>query len=120
MRYCCPECGNIDRSQWMQNKWRSNVYFIHLEFAEDIPPEVLKAYEEGRTYHVGKDYAYRLVHPTGKRRGNIIERILIEEFEAFGFKSAFHQPREPVNHLEDPTIMKLSAFEEKEIGAEQK
>jgi len=95
----------------MQNRWRSNVYFIHVEFSEDIIPEVLEAYKEGRTYYLGKDYAYRLIYSSGERRGGIIERILIEEAEAFGFKSAFHQPREPVNHLEDPIIKKLSEFD---------
>lgn len=111
MRYCCPECGNIDRSQWMQNRWRSNVYFIFIEFEEDIPTDVFEAYKAGRTYCLGKDYAYRLIHPSGERKGGIIERILIEEAEAFGFKSAFHQPREAVNHDEDPTIKKLSEFD---------
>jgi len=104
MRYCCPKCGFIDRSQWMQNRWRSNVYFIKVEYIEDILPEVLKAYEDGRTYFQGKDYGYRLC-----QRQDIIERILIEETEAFGFKSAFHQPRERVDHLEH-SIRKLNEF----------
>ena len=115
MRYCCPNCGYIDRSQWMQNRWRSNVYFIHVEFSEDILPEVLEAYKEGRTYYLGKDYAYRLTYPSGKRKGGIIERILLEEAEAFGFKSAFHQPREPVDHDSDPSITKLSDYKDLEI-----
>lgn len=93
MRYCCPKCGTIDRSQWMQNRWRSNVYFIKDEFAEDISYDVLEAYNDGRSYFQDEDYAYRLC----KRQG-IIERILREEADAFGFKSAFHQPREKVDH----------------------
>ena len=111
MRYCCPECGNIDRSQWMQNKWRTNVYFIFVEYAEDIPPGVLEAYVEGRTQYMGKDYAYKLIHPSGQRKGGLIERVLIEEAEAHGFKSAFHLPREPVDHYRDLSIKKLSEFE---------
>ena len=111
MRYTCPKCGYTDRSQWMQNKWRSNVYFIFVEFEEDIPHDVLKAYHEGRTYCLDENYAYRLIHPSGDRKGGIIERILREEAEAFGFKSAFHQPREPVDHDSDPSIKKLSEFD---------
>lgn len=105
MRYCCPNCGNIDRSQWMQNRWRTNVYFILEEYEEDIPPNVLVAYNSARTYSQDKDYAYRLC----KRQG-IIERILIEEAEAFGFKSAFMQPREPVDHSILGYIPKLAEF----------
>jgi len=53
----------------------------------------MKAYEDGRTYAFDENYAYRLC-----QRQSIIERILIEEAEAFGFKQAFHQPRERVDH----------------------
>ena len=105
MRYCCPVCGNIDRSQWMQNRWRSNVYFIKDEFAEDISLEVLAAYKSARSYTQDKDYGYRLC-----QRQGIIERILIEEVEAFGFKSAFHQPREAVDHSLLSMLPKLSEF----------
>ena len=114
MRYCCPECGNIDDSQWMQNKWRTNVYFIHVEYVEDIPLAVLEAYKEGRSQYMGKDYAYKLIHRTGKRKGGIIERVLISEAEAYGFKAAFHLPREPVDHDQDPSIKKLSEFSPEE------
>ena len=106
MRYCCPKCGNIDRSQWMQNRWRSNVYFIKDEFAEDISPEVMEAYKSGRSHTQDKDYGYRLC-----QRQGIIERILIEEFEAFGFKSAFHQPREAIDHSINVHVPKLSEFD---------
>lgn len=102
MRYCCPKCGNIDRSMWMQNRWRTNVYFIKVEYPEDIPPDIMEAYEDGRTYAFDENYAYRLC-----QRQDIIERILVEEAEAFGFKQAFHQPREKVDHLEDPAQTKL-------------
>ena len=95
----------------MQNKWRTNVYFIHVEYKEDIPPGVLEAYAAGRTQYMGKDYAYKLIHPSGERKGGIIERVLIEEAEAYGFKAAFHLPREPVDHDQDPSIKKLSEFE---------
>ena len=60
---------------------------------------------------MGKDYAYKLIHPSGTRKGGIIERVLIEEAEAYGFKAAFHLPREPVDHDQDPSIKKLSEFE---------
>lgn len=109
MRYCCPECGNIDRSQWMQNRWRSNVYFIKVEYREDIPLEILKAYNSKRSYTQDDNYAYRLC-----QRQGIIERILIEEAEAFGFKSAFHQPREPVDHSIMIHVPKLQTFTQKE------
>lgn len=96
----------------MQNKWRTNVYFIFIEFGEDIPSEVLEAYKAGRSQYMGKDYAYSLIHPSGERKGGIIERVLIEEVEAYGFNSAFHHPREPVDHDQDPSIKKLSEFNE--------
>ena len=105
MRYCCPECGNIDRSQWMQNRWRSNVYFIKVEFAEDISQAVMEAYKSARSYTQDENYGYRLC-----QRQGIIERILIEEVEAFGFKSAFHQPREKVDHSLLSMLPKLSEF----------
>jgi len=105
MRYTCPKCRNIDRSMWMQNKWRTNVYFIKVEFTEDIPEDVMKAYESARSYFQNENYGYRLC-----QRQSIIERILIEEVEAFGFKSAFHQPREAVDHSILGTIPKLSEF----------
>jgi len=105
MRYCCPECGNIDRSMWMQNRWRSNVYFIKVEFEEDISEKVMAAYKSSRSYTQDENYGYRLC-----QRQSIIERILIEEVEAFGFKSAFHQPREAVDHSILGTIPKLSEF----------
>lgn len=105
MRYCCPKCGNIDRSQWMQNRWRSNVYFIKDEFSEDIPQDVMNAYKSARSYTQDENYGYRLC-----QRQGIIERILIEEVEAFGFKSAFHQPREKVDHSLLSMLPKLSEF----------
>ena len=105
MRYCCPKCGFIDRSQWMQNRWRSNVYFIKVEFSEDIYQEIMEAYNSARSFTQDKDYGYRLC-----QRQGIIERILIEEVEAFGFKSAFHQPREAVDHSLLSMLPKLSEF----------
>ena len=117
MRYCCPKCGNIDRSQWMQNRWRSNVYFIKVEFTEDVLTPFLKAYEDHRTYFRGKDYAYRLC-----QRQNIIERILVEEADAFGFKSAFHQPREPVDHSlgHIPKLSEFSVVDPPTLGGKEK
>lgn len=105
MRYTCSKGGNIDRSQWMQNRWRSNVYFIKVEFYEDIPEDVMKAYESARSYFQDENYGYRLC-----QRQGIIERVLIEEVEAFGFKSAFHQPREAVDHSLLSMLPRLSEF----------
>ena len=102
---CCSECGHIDRSMWRQNRWRTNVDFIKIEYSEDVPDSVLKAYNEKRSYTQDKNYGYRL----DQRRG-IIERVLIEEVEAFGFKSAFMQPREKVDHSIDVHVPKLSEF----------
>lgn len=101
----CPKCGHIDRTMWRQNKWRTNVEFIKVEYSEDIPEEVMKAYESARSHTQDKDYGYRLC-----QRQGIIERVLIEEVEAFGFKSAFHQPRERVDHSIKVHIKKLSEF----------
>ena len=100
----CPECGHIDRTMWRQNKWRTNVDFIKVEYEEDIPPEVLKAYKAGHPYANDKDrhYGYRLCQEQG-----IIERILFEEVLAFGTK-AFHTPRENPRHYEDHGQTQLS------------
>ena len=111
MRYCCPKCGNIDRSMWMQNRWRTQVYFIHREYPEDIPPYVLDAYESKKSFTqdpesvLGGGYGYRLDQMRG-----IIERILIEEVEAFGYKSAFHQPSERMDHSINIHMKKLTEF----------
>ena len=84
----CPKCGYIDNSMWRQNRWRTNVEFIKIEYVTDIPKHVLRAYNEGDLEIITDSfYAYRLC-----RKQNIIERILKAEYDAFG-KSGFHQPR---------------------------
>lgn len=97
----CPKCGFIDRSMWRQNKWRTNVEFIKVEYEEDVPPEIMKAYNEKRSYAQDKNYGYRLC-----QRQKIIERVLIEEIQAYGSK-AFHIPREKVQ-VEDPNQSRFS------------
>ena len=92
----CPDCGYIDRSMWRQNRWRTEVDFIHDEFTEDIPESVLVDLEAGKMYSITDNYAYRLTKKNGERNG-IIERILIELWEAHG-SQGFHIPREKVEH----------------------
>ena len=92
----CPKCGHIDRTMWRQNRWRTNVEFIHDEYPEDIPENVLEDYEAGKRFSLTKDHAYELTKHNGVKNG-VITRILIEEWEAYGH-SAFHMPREPVDH----------------------
>ena len=104
----CPHCGHIDRTMWRQNKWRTNVDFIKVEFEEDIPPEVLEAYNAGRPYANDnqKNYGYRLCQKQG-----IIERILFEEVLAYGVK-AFHTPRENPKHYVDHGQTQLNEWSE--------
>ena len=101
----CPECGFIDRSMWRQNKWRTNVDFIKVEYEEDVPLEILKAYKDARGYATDENYAYRLC-----QRQGIIERILIEEWTYCGGRKAFHTPREKVDHSIMIHVPKLSEF----------
>jgi len=104
----CPECGHIDRTMWRQNKWRTNVDFIKVEFEEDIPLEVLAAYKAGRPYANDNEnhYGYRLC-----QKQEIIERILFEEVLAYGVK-AFHTPRENPKHYVDHGQTQLNEWSE--------
>lgn len=92
---------------WRQNRWRTNVEFIHDEYPEDIPQNVLKDYEAGKRFSFTEHHAYELTKHNGVKNG-ILTRILIEEWEAFGH-SAFHMPRESVDHS-DTDYPRLTDF----------
>ena len=111
----CPECGHIDRSMWRQNRWRTNVEFIHDEYPEDIPERVLEDYKKGKRFSITDDHAYELTKHNGAKNG-IITRILIEEWEAFGH-SAFHMPRETVDHsgIEFPRLSDFLETEKEDV-----
>jgi len=84
------------------------VEYIKIEYVEDIPSDVLNAYKRGLRNFRDKDYGYEF-----NQRNGIIERVLVEEVDAFGYTSAFHHPRELVDHSMDPSIQKLTEFCEK-------
>ena len=92
----CPKCGYVDRSSWRQNRWRTNVEFIDLSKFELLKPELTKQLLEGHPFATDKLYAYRL---SGKTK-RIVERVYIKDFEVGG-KTAFHIPRERVDHSRD-------------------
>lgn len=103
----CPACGFIDHSHWRQNRWRTNVDFLPVnEFKEEHPKSSMDL-EKGKPVAVDKDYAYRF----GGKDHQVVERVLLEEYKAGG-RSAFHTPRESVNHRVEPS-RKLTEFEGK-------
>jgi len=90
----CQKCGHIDRSMWRQNRWRTNVYFLkYKEYREDIDLEIVKKLEAGHPVVLDKWCAYRI-------SGKVIERIPRADYEVGGI-SAFHIPREKVDHSRD-------------------
>jgi len=99
----CPRCGYIDRTMWRQNRWRTNVEFLKLEYPEYIDPWILKKLKERRGIQLDENYAYRL---TGRHK-NIVERVLREQYEIDGPK-AFHLPREHINHSRISISRKLT------------
>jgi len=85
----CPICGHVDRTQWRQNRWRTNVEFLKFrDYLEDIDLEVLNQLQEGHPFVCDKLYAYRI-------SSRVVERVLKSDFERGG-KSTFHIPREKV------------------------
>lgn len=88
----CPKCGFIiSNSAWRQNRWRTNVWFLHWDQITEIDPQILdKLKNNPEKPQTDKYYAYR-------NAGKVIERVLIQEFKVMGMK-AFHIPRERVNH----------------------
>jgi hypothetical protein len=93
----CPKCGFIDYSMWRQNRWRTNVEFLKMEYADsDMDPHVL-AIVKREKLAIDKLYAYRLSNATQP----IIKRVLRQEFDVSGVQ-AFHIPREKARgHNED-------------------
>lgn len=109
----CPNCGCIDYSMWRQNRWRTNVEFLKMEYAdpENIAPVVLAELKEKRVA-TDKYYAYRF---SGKSSQPIIERVIRQEFDCAGLQ-AFHIPREKQEfHNKDVYQKKLLAFVIKEV-----
>jgi len=92
---------------WRQNRWRTNVEFLSIEYPEYIDPWILKRLKEGRGIQLDENYAYRL----SGRNNTIIERVLREQYDIDGPK-AFHIPREKVDHSFDPTLTKIPDFTE--------
>jgi len=85
----CPKCGYVDYSMWRQNRWRTNVEFLKMEYAtDDVDPKILT---DVKVNGFAKDnhYAYRLSNATQP----IIERITRAEFDSVGMQG-FHVPRE--------------------------
>lgn len=86
----CPKCGHIDVSAWRQNRWRTNVDFLHWDQTSDIDPTLLEHLKDTKEIQIDSDYAYR-------NAGKVIERILLQEYKQGG-KEAFHIPREHKDH----------------------
>ena len=88
----CPKCGFTDLSSWRQNRWRTNVEFLHWDQTDDIDLELLKKLRENqKEIQCDKNYAYR-------NAGRVIERILLDEYKVGGSR-AFHVPREHKSHV---------------------
>ena len=98
----CPKCGFIDLTNWRQNRWRTNVYFIQRSQFRELKPNLEDKLAKGHPVAIDNFYAYQL----GGKGKTIVERILIQEYLAFGLK-AFHVPREHVDHSKDPWQRKL-------------
>jgi hypothetical protein len=88
MSYRCPCCHEIIYSDWRQNRWRTNVWFIQWDQAD---PELSQKLRDTKEVQTDQYYAYR-------NAGKVIERILLEEFNVGGTK-AFHIPREKTKSL---------------------
>lgn len=89
MSYRCPHCHQMIYSDWRQNRWRTNVWFLQWDQTGSIDLELLQRLKD-RPLEIQTDkyYAYR-------NAGKVIERIIIEEYKAGGSR-AFHIPREKV------------------------
>jgi len=93
----CPNCGYKDHSSWRQNRWRPNVEFIQLDlFGETEDKNMLTQLLQGQIT-TDKHYAYQLSGHSKGTPQKVIERILIEEYNATG-KQAFSIPREHHPH----------------------
>ena len=89
MSYVCPHCHEIIYSDWRQNRWRTNVWFLQWDQNENIDSNILeKLRNEPKEIQTDPWYAYR-------NAGKVIERIILEEFKVGGPK-AFHIAREKV------------------------
>jgi len=76
-------------SDWRQNRWRTNVWFLQWDQIESIDPTISQKLREDKTQiQTDQYYAYR-------NAGKVIERIVLEEYQVGGSK-AFHIPREKV------------------------
>jgi len=96
----CPKCGFVDRSMWRQNRWRTNVEFLkYKEYPEDIDLEILTKLKSGHAVVLDKLHAHRF-------SGEVVERVLRIDYEIAGL-SAFHIPREHVDHKKDPYQTKI-------------
>jgi hypothetical protein len=97
---------------WRQNRWRTNVEFLKVEYAdaENIDPVVLAALIE-KGIATDKYYGYQMNKPK-----TIIERVIRQEFDVSGVQ-AFRIPREKVKaHTEDIYQTKLSLKETKAMS----
>jgi hypothetical protein len=93
----CPCCGHIDYTMWRQNRWRTNVEFLKMEYAdaENIDPVVLGILSE-KGVATDKYYGYQM-----NKVRTIIERVIRQEFDIAGIQ-AFRIPREKVvSHTQD-------------------
>ena len=71
MSYRCPHCNEIIYSDWRQNRWRTNVWFLQWDQVESIDPEVLEDLKnKPKEIRTTPYYAYR-------NAGRVIERIII-------------------------------------------
>jgi hypothetical protein len=103
MSYRCPHCHEMIYSDWRQNRWRTNVWFLQWDQVETMDPEIVVELKASpKDIQVDIYYAYR-------NAGKVIERIVREEFDAGGSK-AFHIPRENTKGKTNKNQSKLKMF----------
>ena len=86
MSYRCPHCHEMIYSDWRQNRWRTNVWFLQWDQSESMDPDIVQKLKDKKEVQTDLYYAYR-------NAGKVIERIILEEYKVGGPK-AFHIPRE--------------------------
>jgi len=98
----CPRCGYQDISGWRQNRWRTDVDFMHWSEFKHIYPNESRDLEEGHIVVTDEYYAYK----TSGKKHRVVERVLLEIYKVAG-KDAWHIPREHFNHTRDLLQKKL-------------
>jgi len=102
----CPKCGYVDLSGWRQNRWRTDIDFMHWVEFKQLYHNLARDLEEGHSVVTDDYYAYRI---SGKKH-RVVERVLLSIYKIAG-KSAWHIPSEHFNHTKNPFQKRLVDFE---------